>query len=90
MPPRYGASVVELQQRHVAARVDGVVVVGAVFRHGQLVVVQVDPGQRDRQAGFAQGDMDGHRADAGSVVELHCDPVVVAWPPRHAAAVQAV
>jgi len=61
-------AVVELQQRHVAARRDLEVVAAAI---GQRVGREVDLVRLEGDAGLAQRDVDGQRAGAGGEIELH-------------------
>ena len=60
-------TVVQLQQRHVAQRVDGVVV-GAVV---ELVGLGRRTQRGEGQAGFVQCDVRGQRAGARRVIEFH-------------------
>ncbi|MNT13152.1 hypothetical protein D3C72_1481110 [compost metagenome] len=60
-------AVVELEHRHVAQRVDAVVV-GAVL---QLVALGAGQHGLEGDARFVQRDVGGERAGAGRVVQLH-------------------
>jgi hypothetical protein len=60
-------AVVQLEHRHVAQRVDAVVV-GAVL---QLVRLGAGQDRFEGQAGFAQRDVGRQRAGAGRVIQLH-------------------
>src|SRR5204862_308125 len=69
------AAVVELEQRHVAAFVDGVVVAAVV----DLVLEQVDLDEIDGNASLAGDDVGAQRTCAGGVVQLHCGLQVIRW-----------
>jgi hypothetical protein len=55
------------QRRHVALRVDA----QEVLAGRGLLRPEIDPLGLERDAGFVERDVDGHRARARGIVELH-------------------
>jgi hypothetical protein len=72
------AAVVQLQQRHVAARVDLAVIAAVV----EAPAGEVHLHELGGEAGFAQRDVDGLRAGGGRVIQLHGRAPVVGGEPR--------